>query len=79
MLNYIFTAINPNIKPTIFPKVGNLPLYNEFDSGISSPETMYNIAPAANVRQIEITSSDISPIIFPTNAPIPVVIPDNIT
>lgn len=79
MLNYIFTAINPNINPIMFPMVGNLPLYSEFDSGISSPETMYNIAPAANVRQIEITFSDIPPIIFPTKAPIPVVIPDNIT
>jgi hypothetical protein len=40
---------------------------------------MYSIAPAANAKHIAITFCDISPIIFPTNAPTPVVTPDNIT
>ena len=49
------------------------------DSGISSPETIYNIAPAANAKHIDITLCDIPPIIAPKNAPIPVVTPDKIT
>lgn len=56
-----------------------LPLYNLFDSGISSPDTIYNIAPAAKLKQIAITASDIEPISAPNNAPTPVVIPDKIT
>ena len=34
------------------------------------------MAPAAKLKQMAITSSDIPPIIAPTKAPIPVVIPD---
>ena len=37
---------------------------------------MYSIAPAAKLKQIAITSSDMPPIIAPTKVPIPVVIPD---
>ena len=37
---------------------------------------IYNIAPAAKLKQMAITSSDIPPIIAPAKAPIPVVIPD---
>ena len=42
-------------------------------------DTIYNIAPAAKLKQSAIISSDIEPTIAPKNAPIPVVIPDNIT
>jgi len=56
-----------------------LPWYNLLDSGISSPDTIYNIAPAAKLKQIAIIFSDIEPTIAPKNAPIPVVIPDSTT
>ena len=39
-------------------------------------EIIYNMAPAAKLKQMAITSSDIPPIIAPTKAPIPVVIPE---
>ena len=55
------------------------PLYSLLDSGISSPDTIYNMAPAAKLRQIAITVSEIEPIIAPTSAPIPVVTPDKNT
>ena len=42
-------------------------------------ETIYNIAPAAKLKQRAIICSDIEPTIAPKKAPIPVVIPDNIT
>ena len=69
----------PIIKPIIFPIADILPLYNLFDSGISSPETIYSIAPAAKLRHIAMTAWDIEPTIAPKNAPIPVVMPDSIT
>ena len=68
-------AIIPNINPAIFPIDANLPLYNFFDSGISSPETIYSIAPAANARHKLIKLCDIPPKIAPKNALIPVVMP----
>ena len=51
----------PNINPAIFPILFILPLYNLFDSGISSPDTIYNIAPAANDKHIDITSCEMVP------------------
>ena len=69
----------PIINPKILPREANLPVYILFDSGISSQETIYNIAPAAKAKHIAITVLDIFPIIAPNNAPIPVVIPDKIT
>lgn len=63
----------------MFPIVDILPLYNLFDSGINSPDTMYSIAPAAKLKHIAIICSDTFPIIAPINAPIPVANPDNIT
>lgn len=53
------------IKPIIFPIALILPSYNLFDSGINSPDTIYIIAPAANAKQIAITSCEIPP----TSAP----------
>ena len=41
----------PKINPIIFPTNPILPLYKLLDSGISSPETIYNIAPAAIDKQ----------------------------
>ena len=76
---YNCIAIKPTINPNILPIALILPLYNLLDSGISSPDTIYNIAPAAKLRHIAITCSDIDPTIAPKNAPIPVVIPDSIT
>jgi len=69
----------PIINPIILPTADILPLYNLFDSGINSPETIYNIAPAAKLRQTAITLWEIEPTIAPKNAPTPVVTPDNIT
>ena len=66
----------PRRKPTIFPIAANLPLYIFFDSGISSPETIYNIAPAGKDNAILIVTLEIFPTIPPINAPIPVVNPD---
>ena len=43
----------------MFPTNPILPLYNLLDSGISSPETIYNIAPAAIAKHILIIPSDI--------------------
>ena len=62
---YKFAAIIPTKNPSILPIADICPLYNLFDSGISSPETIYSIAPAANPKQIEIIVSDIEPIIAP--------------
>jgi len=76
---YKLIAIIPSKNPKIFPIAVILPLYNLFDSGISSPDTIYNIAPAAKLKHILITSFEIPPTIAPKKAPIPVVIPDNIT
>jgi len=42
-------------------------------------DTIYNIAPAAKLKQIEIILCDIDPIIAPINAPNPVAIPEKIT
>ena len=75
----MLTAIIPSKKPNIFPSADILPLYKLFDSGINSPVTIYNIAPAANDKHSDITVNEIRPIILPINAPIPVVIPDNTT
>lgn len=75
----MLTAIIPSKKPNIFPRADILPLYKLFASGISSPVTMYNIAPAANARHNDITFNEIPPIRLPKNAPNPVVIPDNTT
>lgn len=58
---YTIVANIPNTNPAIFPILFILPLYNLFDSGISSPDTIYNIAPAANDKHIEITSCEIAP------------------
>ena len=58
---------------SFFRDIGYLPL------AIILREIIYSIAPAAKLRQIAITSSDIPPMIAPTKAPIPVVIPDMIT
>ena len=76
---YTLNAIIPKTKPIIFPTKPIRPLYNLLDSGISSPETMYSIAPAAIAKQMLIIPSDIWPASAPKNAPMPVVIPDNIT
>ena len=76
---YILTAIIPIKKPNIFPNPDILPLYNLFASGISSPVTIYSIAPAAKLKHIAIISSDTEPIALPINAPTPVVIPERIT
>ena len=43
----MLNAIIPMINPKMFPMNPILPLYKLLDSGISSPETIYNIAPAA--------------------------------
>ena len=61
------------------PNADVLPLYNLFDSGINSPETIYNIAPAAKLKHIAIISSDTFPTIAPIKAPTPVAKPDKIT
>ena len=58
---YTVVAKIPNINPNILPILDILPLYNLLDSGNSSPETIYNIAPAANARHSDITSLDIVP------------------
>lgn len=58
---YTVVAKIPNIKPNIFPILDILPLYSLLDSGNNSPETIYNIAPAANARHIDITPCDIIP------------------
>lgn len=42
-------------------------------------DTIYNIAPAAKLKHIEIISLEIEPIKAPTNAPIPVANPDKTT
>lgn len=69
----------PKIIPRMLPSAGSFPLYKLLDSGINSPETIYNIAPAANARHIAIIVWEIPPIRAPKNAPKPVVMPDNIT
>ena len=69
----------PIKNPNIFPKLVILPLYRLLASGINSPVTIYNIAPAANAKHNDIIVNEIVPIILPNNAPIPVAIPDNIT
>ena len=74
--SHTLNAIMPKVNPIIFPINPILPLYNLLDSGISSPETMYNIAPAAIAKQVLIIPSEIWPTHAPKNAPIPVVIPD---
>ena len=51
-------------------------MYKCLDSGISSQETIYSIAPAAKPREIETKFDDILDIRAPANAPIPVVIPE---
>ena len=79
LINYILTAIIPSKNPIIFPIADILPLYKSFASGISSPVTMYSIAPAANANHNDITVDEIDPIRLPINAPTPVVTPDNIT
>ena len=79
IISYILIDIIPSKKPNIFPSALILPWYSLFDSGISSPDTIYNIAPAAKLKHILITSFDIPPTNEPKNAPIPVVIPYNIT
>ena len=66
----------PIINPKILPREANLPVYILFDSGISSQETIYNIAPAAKAKDIPIRVWDILPIIAPKKAPIPVVNPE---
>ena len=78
---YTLTSIanRPTKNPAIFPYVVDFPWYNLLDSGISSPDTIYSIAPAAKLKHIAITFVDIVPNIAPKNAPIPVVIPDKIT
>lgn len=58
---YIFVARIPRINPKTFPIDAVLPLYSLFDSGISSPETKYIIAPAANARHRLISHVLISP------------------
>ena len=75
----MFIANIPIKNPTMLPSAVILPWYNLFDSGISSPDTIYNMAPAAKLRHIAIISFDIEPTIAPKNAPIPVVTPDNTT
>lgn len=62
--------------PIIFPSAGKRPLYKCLDSGISSQETIYSIAPAAKPKDIDTKFEDILDIIAPANAPIPVVIPE---
>ena len=81
LLQYFYNVVAkiPIKNPSIFPIADILPLYNLFDSGINSPETIYSIAPAAKLKQPAITCSDIPPTIAPKRAPIPVVTPDNIT
>lgn len=69
----------PISNPSILPIALILPLYKLFASGVSSPETIYIIAPAANAKHIAITLWEISPIIAPKKAPIPVVIPESTT
>ena len=69
----------PSKNPIIFPNADILPLYKSFASGISSPVTMYIIAPAAKARHNDITVDETEPIKLPKNAPTPVVTPDNIT
>ena len=56
---YILNAIIPKTNPIIFPIDHILTLYNLLDSGISSPETMYSIAPAAIAKQVLIIPSEI--------------------
>lgn len=48
-------------KPKMFPSADILPLYRLLASGISSPVTTYNIAPAAKLRQIAIIVCDTFP------------------
>ena len=69
----------PNINPNIFPIYEIFPSYNLFDLGINSPDIIYNIVPAAKLKHNAIILLDIPPNIAPINAPIPVVIPENIT
>lgn len=76
---YMLACKIPSMKPNIFPMLDILPLYSLFDSGSNSPDAIYNIAPAAKAKHIAITLLDIVPTNAPKNAPIPVVIPDNIT
>ena len=57
----MFIATIPSKKPAIFPIAVILLLYSLLDSGISSPDTIYNIAPAAKLKQKLIISLDISP------------------
>ena len=52
----------------MLPMVDGAPDFNLFDSGISSPDTIYSIAPAAKLKQIDIISFDIPPIIFPISS-----------
>ena len=49
------------INPKIFPIDAILPLYNLFDSGIISHDTIYNIAPAANAKHMLISHGLTSP------------------
>lgn len=73
------SATIPIKNPIMLPNAVIFPLYNLFASGINSPDTMYNIAPAAKLKHIAIIAFDIPPTNAPKKAPIPVVIPDNIT
>ena len=52
-----------------FPTADILPLYKLFASGVSSPVTIYNMAPAAKARHMAITSSETFPITLPKKAP----------
>lgn len=54
-----------------FPTADILPLYKLFASGVSSPVTIYNMAPAAKARHIAIIASDTFPITLPRKAPYP--------
>lgn len=69
----------PIKKPNILPIADILPLYKLFASGVSSPVTIYSIAPAARLKHNDIIFSETEPIALPMNAPIPVVTPDKIT
>lgn len=76
---YIIDAIIPIRNPDTKPMELNFPLYSLLYSGVSSPETMYIIAPAAYDKLIEIIFCEIFPIIAPNRAPIPVDIPERST
>lgn len=54
-------------------------LHSLLYSGVSSPDTIYSIAPAANAKLKASVDDEILPKIEPNKAPTPVAIPDKNT